>query len=92
MSVVCCAIELFTFEPRINMTFSQCYREPDFSLVRENSFVLARYEKDNLWRRGTVLTKNKHDTWMVKLESVGGGIIEVNLKDILPMDSAEGKF
>lgn len=60
------------------------YREPNFSLVHEQSQVLAKH-KDKLWHRAVVLAKLKNGHYRVKFVSKGGCTAELDLHDLLPL-------
>lgn len=64
------------------------YREPDFSLVREQSQVLAKH-KDKLWHRAVVLAKLSNGHYKVKYVSKGGSMAELDLHDLLPLETAD---
>lgn len=64
------------------------YREPDFSLIREQSQVLAKH-KDKLWHRAVVLAKLSNGHYRVKYESKGGSMAELDLHDMLPLETGE---
>uniref|UniRef100_A0A1B6F6I4 Zinc finger CCCH-type with G patch domain-containing protein n=1 Tax=Cuerna arida TaxID=1464854 RepID=A0A1B6F6I4_9HEMI len=62
------------------------YREPDFKSVKEGSQVLAK-QKDNLWYRAKVDTILSDTRCLVKFQSEGCEIVELDLHDILPLDN-----
>uniref|UniRef100_A0A1B6JZP6 Zinc finger CCCH-type with G patch domain-containing protein n=1 Tax=Homalodisca liturata TaxID=320908 RepID=A0A1B6JZP6_9HEMI len=62
------------------------YREPDFKSVKEGSQVLAK-QKDNLWYRAKVDTILSDTRCLVKFQTEGCEIVELDLHDLLPLDN-----
>ncbi|XP_020287630.1 zinc finger CCCH-type with G patch domain-containing protein [Pseudomyrmex gracilis] len=65
------------------------YKEPDFHSIKMGSRVLAK-QKSNMWHRSVVLKmpEKNGEKYRIKFEA-SGKIMEIDLQDLLPLDSAD---
>lgn len=66
-------------------------REPDFSKAVPGCAVLAKMG-DGLWKRAILISRLDDTTCSVKLESSASAEMEIQLQDILPLETSAGNF
>nr|XP_018912868.1 PREDICTED: zinc finger CCCH-type with G patch domain-containing protein [Bemisia tabaci] len=66
------------------------YKEPDFSKAVPGCAVLAKMG-DGLWKRAILISRLDDTTCSVKLESSASAEMEIQLQDILPLETSAGE-